>query len=162
MTKSNARRKPAVVREKAAKSTGRLRAERVATKCETRLAHVIKSGLELVPERKHRGKPATLRDYAKLAEREMKPWTYSPDEPTPDKIVHDCAVSAWVSFVVMTRTKDQLIAMHRDMSIDHLDGMMFELAQGAEKLKLIVSMIEAAEARMLVAGSVAAASKVAA
>src|SRR5258706_10981657 len=103
----------------------------------TAVSRLPKSGFDLVPTRKRRGKSAKLRDFAKI---DWKPWRRSrdksptelqPSRETTDHIGVDCRLA----YGVMLRTRHQLIAMHGALDPEHVDGMMGHLFRTAEWLK---------------------------
>jgi hypothetical protein len=116
------------------------------------------SGLELVPRRKHRGKIATARDCSKM---DFEPWhrtpDMQPDELVPsNEVLREFGVYARMAYAIMLRTKPELMEMPNTLDEDKVENMMANLLSTAEEMKQIVSMIESAYMRMLVALSVVA------
>jgi hypothetical protein len=113
------------------------------------------SGYDLTPKKKQTGKLASVQDYAKV---DWKPWKRSPDmQPgelfPPDKIMRDMGITARLAYGVMLRTRDELIGMYKNVDLDAIDEMMTCFGTCSEQLKTIVSMIDAAHARVLAAAS---------
>jgi hypothetical protein len=110
-------------------------------------------GLELVRRRKQRGKLATAHDYAKA---DWKSW----EAPEPGKLLppssetmNNLTVTARFAYGIMTKSRSQLVEMHRTIEHETIDLFMGNLAQGAEDLKVLAQMLESAYTRILAAGS---------
>ena len=119
------------------------------TKPKSAISSVEKSGFDLVPTRKLRGKPATMRDYARI---DFKPWKREPGMgktelfPT-DETLTSLGVTCRIACAIMLRSRDDLIASHGKLDHAVVDKMMVGLADAAERLKAIAHMAEAAYIR---------------
>jgi hypothetical protein len=77
-----------------------------------------------------------------------------PGELIPaDKVLLDCGIPARLAYATMLRTKAQLVKMFDEVEIEHIDSMLASYCETAERLKAIVSMLDTAYLRILVAGS---------
>jgi hypothetical protein len=129
------------------------------TKPKSAITRVVKSGLDLVPSKKFRGKRATMSDYARI---DFKPWKREPDmgktELFPsDEALTSLGVSGRIAYAIMLKSREDLIASHGKLDHAVVDQMMANLSDATERLKEIAHMVEAAYIRML--ASAAAASK---
>jgi hypothetical protein len=123
------------------------------------VSKVLKSGLDLVPTRKPRGKPATMSGLAKL---DFKPWKREPDmregELAPsNEFITSLGTSGRMAYAIMLLTREHLIALHGKVDHGDVDKMMADLTDTAERLKEIAHMVEVAHLRVL--ASLAAAYK---
>jgi hypothetical protein len=109
---------------------------------------VRRSGLELIPERKRRGKLATAKDLAKV---DWKPWKSDPDAISGE-MMHKLGVSARLAYATVLQSRAKLIEMHKTMNHEDVDELMAGLAQAFEKFKMIAAMIDTAYVRILAAG----------
>src|SRR5258708_3762081 len=110
-----------------AKATTRVNTQRrTASKIKpkpTAVSRLPKSGFDLVPTRKRRGKSAKLRDFAKIdwkpwrRSRDMRPTELKPSREMTDHIGVDCRLA----YGVMLRTRRQLVAMHGATDHAHVD-----------------------------------------
>src|ERR1700688_4477963 len=112
------------------------------TKPKSAITRVVKSGLDLVPSQKFRGKRATMSDYAKI---DFKPWKREPGmgktELFPsDEALTSLGVSSRIAHATMLMTREDLIAMHGKLDHAHVDKMMANLADATERLKEIAHM----------------------
>ena len=119
------------------------------------VTQVRHSGFGLVRKRKRRGRLATMRDYARV---NFEPWSRDadmhPDELIPsDKTLTRCGIPARLAYAIMLRTKNDLVDMFDKVELEHIDAMMTSLVDSAETLKAVVSILETAYLRVLVAGS---------
>jgi hypothetical protein len=121
------------------------------------VTHVKKSGFDLVPARKSRGKPATMRDYAKI---DFKPWTRDPGMregemfPSHEEISNH-GVTCRIAYGLMLMTRDKMIDMHSTLDHDMVDEIMGNLAATGEFLKANAQMVEIAYQRVLASASAA-------
>jgi hypothetical protein len=127
------------------------------TKPKSAITRVVKSGLDLVPTKKFRGKPATMSDYAKV---DFKPWNREPGmgktELFPsDEALTNLGVSYRIAYATMLMTREDLIAMHGSLDPAVADQMMANLSDATERLKEIAHMTEAAYARVLASAAAA-------
>jgi hypothetical protein len=127
------------------------------TKPKSAITRVVKSGLDLVPTKKFRGKRATMSDYAKI---DFKPWKREPGmgktELFPsDKALAHLGVSCRIAHATMLMTREDLIAMHGKLDHAITDQMMANLSDATERLKEIAHMTEAAYARVLASAAAA-------
>src|SRR5262249_45812893 len=94
----------------------------------------------------------TLRDYAKVR---WEPWQRTPKmhpaELLPrSKQWNDVGITARMAYALMLLSRDQLIESIRDPNNDAVSGQIMErLADVSDKLKGIITMIDAAHARYL-------------
>jgi hypothetical protein len=112
---------------------------------------VRRSGLELVPCGKPKGKLASARDFAKL---NWKPWKHpatKPLSPSPDSL-EGLGVTARLAYATMLKSRADLIEMHQTVEHETVDKLMAGLFQAAEDFKALAKMIESAYARILAAG----------
>ena len=121
------------------------------------VSRVPKSGFDLVPTKKRRGKSAKLRDFAKI---DWKPWRRAPNmRPTelmPSRETTDeIGVGCRVAYGVMPMTRKRLIDMHGSVDHGHVDQMMANLAGTAEWLKATARMVETAYLRVLASAAAA-------
>ena len=131
-------------------STPRRSASKIKPK-KSAVSLVGMSGLDLVRTRKSRSKPATMREYATI---DFSPWTRRPgakqDEIFPsDETVKRLAISCRIACATMFKSREDLIAMHGKADLGHVDKLMAELADTAERLKELAQMVEGAYARVL-------------
>jgi uncharacterized protein YunC (DUF1805 family) len=137
-------------------STPRITASKIKPK-KSAVSKVKKSGFDLVPTRKSRSKPATLRDYAKI---DFKPWTRGPGMrkgeliPAPE-VMANHGVTCRMAYAVMLMTRKDLIAMHGKLDHEKVDQMMGGFAETLEALKSIAHMVEAAYVRVVATASAA-------
>jgi hypothetical protein len=118
------------------------------------------SGFELVPAGRgklRRGKPATLRQFAKI---DFKPWKREPgmrkEEFFPSSsMLDDHGVTCRMAYAIMLMSRDELIAMHSKIDHEHVDEMMGNLTETSEFLKEVAHMVEAAYVRVLASASAA-------
>jgi hypothetical protein len=127
------------------------------TKPKSAITRVVKSGLDLVPTKKFRGKRATMSDYAKI---DFKPWKREPgmgkDELFPsDEALTHLGVSCRIAYATMLMTREDLIAMHGKLDPAVADQMMANLSDATERLKEIAHMTEVAYARVLASAAAA-------
>jgi hypothetical protein len=108
---------------------------------------VRRSGLELIPQIKRRGKLATAKNLAKL---DWKPWKRDPDALS-GKMMHELGVSARLAYATF-QSRAKLIEIHKRMNHEDVDELMANLAQACEKFKAIASIIDQAYVRILAAG----------
>ncbi len=137
-------------------STPRKTAPKIKPKSSA-VSRVQKSGFDLVPSRKRRGKSAKLRDFAKI---DWKPWRRTldmkPTELMPSREMTDhIGIGCRVAYGVMLRTRAQLIAMHAKIDHARVDEMMGHLAETEEWLKATAKMVEMAYARVLASAAAA-------
>ena len=137
-------------------STPRRTASKIQAK-RSAVSRVQKSGFDLVPSRKRRGKSAKLRDLAKI---DWKPWRRTPDmKPTELRPSYETTdhigVGCRVAYGIMLRTRAQLVAMHGKVKHEHVDEMMAHLAETEEWLKATAHMVEAAYVRVLASAAAA-------
>jgi hypothetical protein len=106
--------------------------------------------LDVVPRRKGRGKVATAVDLSKLT---WDPWTREPGEMVPkDQTMRECGLSGRMAYGVMLMTRAELIAaVHKDPNL-FLD-MEEDLAEAAQTLMEIASMLDTAHMRILAAAA---------
>jgi len=117
------------------------------TSHQSAISRVPRSGLELVPKRKPRGKLATQHDYAKI---DWKPWKRNGNELIPSNADFErCGVPARMAYAVMTTSRDELIAGHGNVDHKHFDAMMTNFVETSEWLKSVAAMIEHAYLRIL-------------
>jgi hypothetical protein len=121
------------------------------------VSKVKKSGFDVVPSRKRRGKPAKLSDFAKI---DWKPWRRTSDmRPTElmpsSEQTDNIGIGCRVAYGLMLRTRAQLIAMHGTTDHGHIDQMMAHLCDTAEWLKATAQMVEIAYQRVLASASAA-------
>jgi hypothetical protein len=121
------------------------------------VSRVQKSGFDLVPTRKRRGKAATMRDVAKI---DWKPWRRTPGmRPTelmPSRETTDeIGVGCRFAYGVMLMTRKRLIDMHGSVDHGHVDQMMASLFGTAEWLKATAQMVEMAYLRVLASAAAA-------
>jgi hypothetical protein len=127
------------------------------TKPKSAITRVVKSGLDLVPKKKFRGKRATMSDYAKV---DFKPWKRGPhmkeDElfPSNEKMA-ELGVTCRMAYGVMLRTREQLIEAHGKLHLAAIEQMMSRLPEAAETLKAIAHMVEIADLRFLASAAAA-------
>ena len=113
---------------------------------------IYKSGLELVPKRRCKGKSASTRDYAKV---NFKPWSKPSDGelfPSPEMML-EAGMSARIAHALTCKSKAELIDMHGRLTHETMDATMAALTESAEHLKAIAQMIDVAGTRLLVAAS---------
>jgi hypothetical protein len=121
------------------------------------VSRVPKSGFDLVPTRKRRGKAAKFRDFAKIdwkpwrRTRDMKPIELKPSREITDHIGVGCRLASGV----MLRTRGRLVAIHGEIEHEHVDQMMAHLCETAEWLKATTHMVEAAYVRVLASAAAA-------
>jgi hypothetical protein len=137
-------------------STPRRTASKIQAK-PSAVSRVQKSGFDLVPSRKRRGKSAKLRDFAKI---DWKPWRRTPDmRPTelmPSRETTDhIGVGCRVAYGIMLRTRAQLVAVHGEVEHEHVDEIMGHLAETEEWLKATAHMVEVAYLRVLASAAAA-------
>ena len=137
-------------------STPRRTASKIKPK-KSAVSLVEMSGLDLVPTRKSRGKPATMRDYAKI---DFSPWTREPgmkkNELFPsDEKVNRLAVSCRIAYATMLKSREDLIAMHGKANHGLIDEFVANLVDTAERLKVLTEMVEGAFARVLASAAAA-------
>jgi hypothetical protein len=133
---------------------------RTAPKIKAKLSatsKVKKSGLDLVPTRKSRGKLATMRDYAKI---DFKPWKRDPGmregEMIPShEVISNHGVTCRIAYGLMLITREKLIDMHSRLDHDKVDEIMAHLADTGEFLKATAQMVEIAYQRVLASASAA-------
>ena len=82
------------------------------------VSRVLKSGFDLVPTKKSRGKPATVSGMAKI---DFKPWKRLPDmkegELAPsNEMLTSLGFPCRMAFAIMLLTREQLIASHGKLS----------------------------------------------
>jgi hypothetical protein len=112
------------------------------------IARAHNSGLELVPQRKRKGKRATIRDYAKI---DFNPWPREKNgklAPSAEAMQR-FGVSGRIAHAVMLMTREDMITNHGKLDHKIMDQMMGDLANTAECLKEITLMIETAYQRLL-------------
>jgi hypothetical protein len=127
------------------------------TKPKSAITRVVKSGLELVPTKKTRGKLATMSDYAKA---EFKPWKREPgmgkDELLPsDEALTSFGVSCRIAYAIMLRSREELIASHGKIDHADVDKMMANLSDATERFKELAFMIDQAYHRVLASAAAA-------
>jgi len=121
------------------------------------VSRVRKSGFDLVPTKKRRGKSAKLRDFAKI---DWKPWRRTPGMrptelmPSPKTTDH-IGVGCRLAYGVMLMTRKRLIDMHGSVDHGHVDQMMGHLAEAEEWLKATARMVEMAYLRVLASAAAA-------
>jgi hypothetical protein len=121
------------------------------------VSRVQKSGFDLVPSRKRRGKSAKLRDFAKI---DWKPWRRTPGMrptelmPSP-KMTDHIGVGCRLAYGVMLMTRKRLIDMHGNVDHGHVDQMMTHLVETEEWLKATARMVEMAYPRVLASAAAA-------
>jgi hypothetical protein len=117
----------------------------------------LKSGLDLVPTRKTRGKPATISGIAKI---DFKPWKREPHmregELVPsNEFLTSLGTPCRMAYAIMLLTREHLIASHGRLDHGIVDQMMTDLTDAAERLKEIAHMVEAAYLRVLASSAAA-------
>ena len=115
------------------------------------------SGLDLVPTRKRRGKPATMRDYATI---DFKPWPQAPGKGPTEFIPSEDAwkfhgITCRTAHAICLKTREDLIAMHGKAEHETVDAMMAGFLETGEALKELVQMCDAAYARVLASAAAA-------
>jgi hypothetical protein len=145
-----------MAKAKSVRSTRRPTASKIKPQSSA-VSSVQKSGFDLVLSGKRRGRPAKLRDYAKI---KWKPWRRTPDmkpdELLPSREMTDrIGVVCRLAYGVMLRTRQQLIATHSNAENEHIDQMMAHLAETGEWLKGMAYMVEAAYLRVLASAAAA-------
>jgi hypothetical protein len=121
------------------------------------VSKVLKSGFDLVPTRKPRGKLATMSGLAKF---DFKPWKREPNmeegELVPsNEMLTRLGVSCRMAYGIMLLTREHLIAAHGKIDHGDVDKMMADLTDAAERLKGIAYMVETAYLRVLVSSAAA-------
>jgi hypothetical protein len=116
---------------------------------------VKRSGFELVPKRKTRGKLATERDFAKI---DWKPWKPAKHvkrgELIPSNaVLTSCGPACRMAYAIMLMPRDELIAMHGRADHRDVDKMMGAMTFAAEGLKATIAMLENAYLRVLASAS---------
>jgi hypothetical protein len=114
------------------------------------VASVPKLGYELVRKRKSRGKPATMRDYAKL---DFEPWSRPEPEsagqtlPPTDEMM--ASIGFWVRVATLTnaKTKPELVDMLAVMNDELADETMAGFSDSIERLKAMVLTLDQAYLR---------------
>src|SRR5258705_8929559 len=133
---------------------------RTASKTKRKLSavsNVKKSGLDLVPTRKSRGKPATMRDYAKI---DFKPWKRDPGMkdgemfPSHD-VIAEHGVTCRIAYGLMLMTRHKMIDMHSRIDHDKIDEVMANLVATGEFMKATAQMVESAYQRVLASAAAA-------
>jgi hypothetical protein len=116
------------------------------------LSEVRYSNLSLAPRTKRKGKPISDRAFAAI---EFEAWEpVNGGEPSPSKEMMDrITIQSRLAYLTMLKSKDELIAMHREMDLETHDEMLTGLEDTAERLKEMASLVEQAIHRMLVAGT---------
>ena len=137
-------------------STPRRTASKIKAKL-SRVSEVQRCGLDLVPTRKRSGKPATMRDYAKI---DFKPWKRDPDmrkgEMIPShEVISNHGVTCRIAYGLMLLTREKMIDMHSTLDHDKVDEIMAHLVDTGEFLKANAQMVESAYQRVLVSASAA-------
>jgi hypothetical protein len=118
------------------------------------VSSIRRSGYELVPRRKRRGKLATYRDIAKM---DFRPWT--PEKGLFEFVsnfedrIRRFGVPVRIAYRIMERTKRQLSNIHGRIEHEHVDGMMASLFEAAEVFKEIAAILDAAYIRVLSSAS---------
>jgi hypothetical protein len=121
------------------------------------VSSVPKSGFDLVPTRKSRGKAATIEDFAKVV---WKPWRRTPGmRPTElmpsSKTIDHIGIGCRLAYSIMLRTRAQLVAMHANLDHEKVDELMGHLAEAEEWLKATARMVEMAYLRVLASAAAA-------
>jgi hypothetical protein len=85
------------------------------TKPKSAVSRVVKSGVDLVPTKKSRGKFGTMSDYAKI---DFKPWKREPGMKEgglipSNELLTRLGVSCRLAYGIMMLTREKLIASHR-------------------------------------------------
>jgi hypothetical protein len=158
MATSNNTTKRTTAQAKRVHSTPRKPAPKItAAKTQSAVSQIEKSGLELVPIRKNRGKLATMRDYAKI---DFEPWTRRPGMkqgemiPSHD-VISNHGVTCRIAYGLMLLTRDEMIDMHSNLEHDMVDETMARLMDTGEFLKATAQMVETAYVRVLASASAA-------
>jgi hypothetical protein len=114
------------------------------------LSEVRPSNLTLVPKTKRKGKPISDRKFAAL---EFEAWApiSKNNEPVPSqRTMDEIIVSSRLAYLTLLKTKDEVIAMHREDS-ETAGEMIVDLRNTAERLKELAQMVEGATLRLQVA-----------
>ena len=116
---------------------------------------VKSSGLRLIDRETTTGEPAT---HAQLAAMDFEAWE-GKSEGTPaltgeNWMQHRIAVV--LAHATMFMSKRDLIELHRDVDLDHVDQLMANIFETAEWLKAVAFMMEGAQSRLLAAMCAAA------
>ena len=95
------------------------RATASKTKPKSAVTRVVKSGFDLVPTKKFRGKRATISDYAKV---DFKPWKRLPDMDEGELVPSNAflislGLPCRMAYAIMLLTREDLIASHG--KLDH-------------------------------------------
>jgi hypothetical protein len=111
------------------------------------LSEVRLSNLSLVPS--HERKPISDRE---LSECDFETWepVNENGEPVPStRMIDSICISSRLAYVLMLKSRDELMAMHGQMDINTGDEMMAGLLVTGERLKEMAQMVEAAYFRSL-------------
>ena len=129
-----------------------------APRAHSAMSEVARSGFDLTPTRRRKGKLATI---ARIAKADIEPFKCPPGMganelvPAPG-MIDRLGFCARMAFALMKQSKPEFVALFERMGLEDADQLMTELFRASEDLKSMAHMVEMAQARLIVAASAAA------